>query len=108
LNGAIEINTLDIDPTQGLENLPSIPLSVEISEGCQASYRNRESVRFVNQGHGGVASRPEEPLNAEMFIADWVNLNINVEGQSKSNMLYEYLTQRREEAERKKKSCQGN
>jgi large exoprotein involved in heme utilization and adhesion len=75
LNGAIEINTLGIDPTQGLVNLPSIPLSVEISEGCQASYRNGESVQFVNQGRGGVASPPEELGNAEVFIADWIDLD---------------------------------
>jgi filamentous hemagglutinin family protein len=122
LNGVIEINTLGIDPTQGLVNLPSIPLSVEISEGCQATSGNGQKVRFVNRGRGGVASRPEEPLNAEMFIAGWIDLDRNVEGKSKSNVLYEYLTQRRREnlpgrfsfrqssgdAERNNKSCQGD
>jgi large exoprotein involved in heme utilization and adhesion len=106
LNGAIAINTLGIDPTQGLVNLPSVPRSVEISEGCQARSSSGEKVRFVNRGHGGVASRPEEPLNAEMFIAGWVDLG--GEAKLNSNVLYEYLTQRRRDAERKNKICQGD
>ena len=85
LNGVIEINTLDIDPTQGLVNLPSIPRNVEISEGCQVS-SNGQNVRFVNRGRGGVSSRPEEPLNAEMFIAGWVDLDGDVEDKLNFNV----------------------
>ncbi|MEA5573020.1 S-layer family protein [Calothrix sp. UHCC 0171] len=92
LNGVIEINTLEIDPTQGLMNLPSVPRSVGISEGCQASSINGENVRFVNRGHGGVVSRPEEPLNPEIFIAGWVDLD--GENKLNSNLLDESFMQR--------------
>jgi hypothetical protein len=50
-------------------------------------------MQFVNRGHGGVASRPEEPLNAEMFIADWIDLDR--EGKLNSNLLNESLTPRK-------------
>lgn len=74
LNGVININTLDIEPTQGLDNLPSVPRSVEISESCQAP-GNSERVRFVNKGRSGTPPRPEEPQNLEMFVAEWIDLN---------------------------------
>ncbi|BAZ10291.1 filamentous hemagglutinin outer membrane protein [Calothrix sp. NIES-4071] len=74
-NGVIEIKTLDIEPTQGLDNLPSVPRSVEISEGCQVRPANSERVRFVNKGRSGTPPRPEEPQNVEMFIAEWIDLN---------------------------------
>ncbi|WP_189523389.1 filamentous hemagglutinin N-terminal domain-containing protein [Nostoc sp. PA-18-2419] len=75
LNGVIEINTLGIDPTQGLVNLPSEPRSVEISEGCQVRPSNARRLRFVNRGRGGIPSRPEEPQNVEMFVARWIDLD---------------------------------
>jgi filamentous hemagglutinin family protein len=75
LNGAITINILNIDPTQGLMNLPSEPRNVEISQGCQVKPNNSEQVRFVNVGRGGVPSRPEEPQNVEMFVAGWIDLD---------------------------------
>ncbi|MEH1952281.1 two-partner secretion domain-containing protein [Nostoc sp.] len=75
LNGVIEINTLGIDPTQGLVNLPSEPRSVEISEGCDVRQSNAKRVRFVNRGRGGIPSRPEEPQNLEMFLTRWIDLD---------------------------------
>jgi filamentous hemagglutinin family protein len=78
LNGVIDINTLEIEPTQGLDNLPSVPRSVEVSEGCQARPANSERVRFVNKGRSGTPPRPEEPQNAEMFIANWIDLDSNI------------------------------
>jgi large exoprotein involved in heme utilization and adhesion len=91
LNGIIAIDTIDIDPTQGLVTLPSVPRSVEVVEGCQASRNNGESVRFVNSGRGGIASRPQESLNAKVFIVDWVDLDGEI-ANSQANMLGENLT----------------
>ncbi|MBH8571759.1 filamentous hemagglutinin N-terminal domain-containing protein [Nostocaceae cyanobacterium CENA369] len=85
LNGAIEINTLGIDPTQGLVNLPSEPRSVEISEGCQVRSANSKRVRFINQGRGGIPSRPEEPQNVEMFLTRWIDLDTNTEAEENSS-----------------------
>lgn len=81
LNGVIEINTLGIDPTQGLVNLPSEPRSVEISEGCDVSPSKSKRVRFVNRGHGGIPSRPEEPQNVEMFVARWIDFDTDIENE---------------------------
>ncbi|MEH2155239.1 two-partner secretion domain-containing protein [Nostoc sp.] len=81
LNGVIEINTLGIDPTQGLVNLPSEPRSVEISEGCDVRTSNAKQVRFVNRGRGGIPSRPEEPQNLEMFLTRWIDLDDDKEAE---------------------------
>ncbi|WP_375491388.1 filamentous hemagglutinin N-terminal domain-containing protein [uncultured Nostoc sp.] len=81
LNGVIEINTLGIDPTQGLVNLPSEPRSVEISEGCQVRPTNAKRVRFVNRGRGGIPTRPEEPQNVEMFLTRWIDLDNGIEAE---------------------------
>ncbi|AFY31826.1 S-layer family protein [Calothrix sp. PCC 7507] len=81
LNGVIEINTLGIDPTQGLVNLPSEPRSVEISEGCDIRPSNSKRVRFVNQGRGGIPSRPEEPQNVEMFLTSWIDWDDDIEAE---------------------------
>ncbi|MEH1945129.1 MAG: filamentous hemagglutinin N-terminal domain-containing protein [Nostoc sp.] len=81
LNGVIEINTLGIDPTQGLVNLPSEPRSVEISEGCQVRPSNAKRVRFVNGGRGGIPTRPEEPQNVEMFLTRWIDLDDDKEAE---------------------------
>ncbi|MDZ7961362.1 MAG: S-layer family protein [Aulosira sp. DedQUE10] len=80
-NGVIEINTLGIDPTQGLVNLPDEPRSVEISEGCDVSPSNAKRVQFVNGGRGGIPSRPEEPQNLEMFLARWIDLDDDKEAE---------------------------
>lgn len=88
LNGAIEINTLGIDPTQGLVNLPSEPGSVEISEGCQVRSANSKRVRFINQGRGGIPSRPEEPQNVEMFLTRWIDLDTDIEAEENSSPIY--------------------
>ncbi|BAY64596.1 filamentous hemagglutinin outer membrane protein [Calothrix brevissima NIES-22] len=79
LNGVIEIDTSGIDPNRGLANLPEEPRSVEIAEGCQASGEQTARVQFFETGHGGSPPKPDEPLNADIFLADWIDDNVVLE-----------------------------
>lgn len=76
LNGVIEINTLGIDPIQGLINLLEEPRSVEVVEGCQARGRQASSVKFFNTGRGGSPPLPDEPLNVDNFVANWIDFDV--------------------------------
>jgi large exoprotein involved in heme utilization and adhesion len=62
VNGVVTINTLDVDPSQGLVNLPNEPVDVEVAQGCQAG-GEQASVAFFNTGRGGLPPNPYEPLS---------------------------------------------
>ncbi|MEW6497769.1 MAG: S-layer family protein, partial [Cyanobacteriota bacterium] len=67
VDGTVEINTLGVDPSQGLVQLPSEPANVEVTEGCEESGK-QGSVEFFNIGRGGLALNPYEPLsNSEIW-----------------------------------------
>lgn len=59
LNGVVKINTLDVDPSQGLVTLPAelVDASRLIALGCGAGRRQEES-KFVVTGRGGLPLRP--------------------------------------------------
>ncbi|NEP61736.1 MAG: hypothetical protein F6K31_33085, partial [Symploca sp. SIO2G7] len=65
---------LGVDPSRGLTVLPDEPRSTDVAEGCQASDGN-DSVEFFDIGRGGSPPRPDEPLNADTLIADWISLD---------------------------------
>jgi filamentous hemagglutinin family protein len=69
LNGTVEINTPDVDPSQGLVQLPVIPVNVEVAQGCQAQGK-QSSVAFYNTGKGGIAPNPYEPLSSSQIWED--------------------------------------
>ncbi|MDJ0688733.1 MAG: S-layer family protein [Xenococcaceae cyanobacterium MO_188.B32] len=73
LNGVVEINTSGIDPTRGLLTLPEEPVNTEISQGCQ-TVRGREAVEYFDVGRGGSPVTPDEPLNADGALEDWIPL----------------------------------
>jgi hypothetical protein len=68
IQGVITINRPDIDPTQGLVNLPEefVDVSNLITQGCQA--RDRATGQFFITGRGGLAPGPEEPLTSAAVI----------------------------------------
>jgi len=69
LNGTVEINTPDVDPSQGLTELPNEPVNVEVAQGCQAA-GTQASVAFFNTGRGGLAPNPYEPLSSSNIWED--------------------------------------
>jgi large exoprotein involved in heme utilization and adhesion len=69
LNGTVEINTPDVDPSQGLTELPNEPVNVEVAQGCQAA-GTQASVAFFNTGRGGLAPNPYEPISSSNIWED--------------------------------------
>ena len=67
-DGQINIDTPDLDPTQGLANLPDAPGVPETLQGCDAR-RGRNS-RFINGGRGGLPPVPMEPLETNDILED--------------------------------------
>jgi large exoprotein involved in heme utilization and adhesion len=70
VNGVVEINTPDVDPTRGLANLPDDPVNnVEVAQGCEAGGK-QASIGFFNTGRGGLAPNPYEPISSSNIWED--------------------------------------
>ncbi|MDF5733381.1 MAG: filamentous hemagglutinin N-terminal domain-containing protein [Rhizonema sp. PD38] len=75
VNGTVQINTSDIDPTQGLINLPSVPVDPKVAQGCTAGASQNQN-KFVITGRGGLPLNPREAFNNNDTVrVDWVTLN---------------------------------
>jgi filamentous hemagglutinin family protein len=59
--GTVTITRPDVDPTQGLTELPSEPRAPQPLASCQAS--GGEGDRFITTGSGGLPIQPDEPLS---------------------------------------------
>ncbi len=69
INGTVQINTPDVDPSRGLAELPVEPVNVEVAQGCQGG-GTQASVEFFNTGRGGLAPNPYEPLTSSNIWED--------------------------------------
>ncbi|ABA23342.1 Filamentous hemagglutinin-like protein [Trichormus variabilis ATCC 29413] len=77
LNGTVEINTPEVQPNQGLINLPTQPVEPQLAQVCQAAAgRNQDS--FTITGRGGLPNNPNELLYSDAVLTDWVAVS-NVE-----------------------------
>ncbi|OUL29884.1 filamentous hemagglutinin [Nostoc sp. T09] len=74
LSGVVTINTPDVDPNNGLVNLPTQPVELKLSQTCRAIAGNNKS-SFTVTGRGGIPSSPTETLNSDAVIADWITLD---------------------------------
>ncbi|MBN4003846.1 filamentous hemagglutinin N-terminal domain-containing protein [Nostoc sp. LPT] len=79
LNGEINLNTPDTDPSRGLIQLPSnlVDASQQIAQGCTPRGRQNPS-RFIATGRGGLPQSPNEPLRGRAVITGWVDLPAQV------------------------------
>lgn len=80
LDGNIAIDTPDVDPVQGLINLPTdvIDPSQLISQSCLADDRETEgqSSEFIVTGRGGLPPSPNESLKGDAIISpEWVAID---------------------------------
>ncbi|MDX2212546.1 MAG: S-layer family protein [Oculatellaceae cyanobacterium bins.114] len=78
LDGNIIINTPGIEPGQGLLELPAdvVDASRLIAQGCSAGNTTADAQsEFVVTGRGGLPPNPEQPLQRDAVIADWVSLD---------------------------------
>lgn len=69
LNGTVTLNTLKVDPNQGLVQLPVevVDSSNQITQTCSAQQQHNS---FVITGRGGVAPDPSEALNQTLAWSD--------------------------------------
>jgi filamentous hemagglutinin family protein len=76
LNGTIQINSPDADPSKGLVELPVnlVDASQQIAASCNSSGKNGRS-SFITTGRGGLVADPTQPLIADdAVLADWITL----------------------------------
>jgi filamentous hemagglutinin family protein len=76
LNGTIQINSPDADPSKGLVELPVnlVDASQQIAASCNSSGKNGRS-SFITTGRGGLVADPTQPLIADdAVLADWIAL----------------------------------
>ncbi len=73
LSGNVTINTLEVDPTKGLVELPTnlIDPSEQIDKACTPGSPQRQS-SFVVTGRGGLPLSPTEPLQDTSSLTQWV------------------------------------
>ncbi|MBD2770573.1 filamentous hemagglutinin N-terminal domain-containing protein [Iningainema tapete] len=73
LNGVVNINTPDVDPSQGLINLPVEPSEPKLASGCKAGVAQNQN-SFIITGRGGLPPNPREALRSNSVQVDWVTL----------------------------------
>ncbi|MCC5617182.1 filamentous hemagglutinin N-terminal domain-containing protein [Nostoc sp. CHAB 5836] len=76
LNGTVQINSPDVDPSKGLVQLPTnlVDASQQIAAGCDSGGRIARS-SFITTGRGGLVADPTQPLIADdAVLADWITL----------------------------------
>ena len=81
--GEVELFTSDVDPSQGLVELPAelVDVSSQIASGCPASVREGES-KFIIIGRGGLPPNPRQALSSNAVQVDWVDLDASRENRS--------------------------
>ncbi|MBE9127123.1 MULTISPECIES: filamentous hemagglutinin N-terminal domain-containing protein [unclassified Coleofasciculus] len=79
VDGVVEINNPEVDPTSGLINLPTnlVDATRLVAQNCSADKVGTTSQlgEFVITGRGGLPSNPNELLNSEILWQDWRLLN---------------------------------
>ena len=76
LDGDISINTPDVDPLRGLDNLPGdmIEASTEMVSSCLTAEEEKYN-KFILTGRGGIPSNPEETVRGDATLpAQWLTL----------------------------------
>ncbi|MBE8968758.1 filamentous hemagglutinin N-terminal domain-containing protein [Nostocales cyanobacterium LEGE 12452] len=86
LNGTVEVNTPDVNPTRGLINLPTQPVDTEIAQACQPDTAQNQS-SFIITGRGGLPPNPRtDPLSSDAVQVDWVALKPMAENHAITNV----------------------
>ena len=71
-DGTVLLNTLEIDPEQGLEVLPEETRETEVTDSCQTA-ATQNTVEFFNLGQGGSPSAPDNIQSSDLAIAPWIS-----------------------------------
>ncbi|MEH1963800.1 MAG: filamentous hemagglutinin N-terminal domain-containing protein [Nostoc sp.] len=80
INGTVQINTPDVNPSNGLVELPTnlVDASRQISNACTPGTRQFQNT-FVATGRGGLPMSPTEPLQDSSTVSAWVKLRAKPE-----------------------------
>nr|WP_242033256.1 S-layer family protein [Coleofasciculus sp. FACHB-129] len=72
VNGAVNINTLDVDPSRGLATLPAelVDASGLVAQTCPTGGRLAQS-EFILTGRGGLPDNPSETRSSSAVWTDW-------------------------------------
>jgi filamentous hemagglutinin family protein len=70
VNGTVQINTPDVDPSRGLANLPQQLVDVSGLVNSSCTVAASEESNFVVTGRGGVPSSPNETLRSARVLVD--------------------------------------
>ncbi len=73
VSGTITISTPNVDPTQGITELPTSPVDASqlIAQSCAPSV---DRDRFIISGRGGLPLSPDSPLRDRAALTEWVSL----------------------------------
>ncbi|MGK7953307.1 MAG: filamentous hemagglutinin N-terminal domain-containing protein [Xenococcaceae cyanobacterium] len=83
LNGQINLNTLEIEPSRQLFTFPTQPLNSQIAQNCTPGTKvARSELIFI--GKGGIAPNTLEALQVNPTKPDWVELPSDSEHSSQS------------------------
>ena len=77
INGTVELNTPDINPSSGLVNLPTVPVDTQVAQTCTAGSTVAKS-SFTITGRGGLPPNPGEALNTDAVQVNLVTLKPEV------------------------------
>jgi filamentous hemagglutinin family protein len=75
LNGNIEINQLNVDPSRGLIELPTTPIDAtrQIASVCPTNTQQADRLgSFINSGRGGLPPNPTDLLSTDNLLSEWV------------------------------------
>ena len=95
-NGEVTLNTLSIDPTQGLVQLPTnlVDTSRLIAQGCGSNSNvAKGKSEFVITGRGGLPPSPDETLKPGAILPEWVVNNTVSNSNNSVNMTERNLKQ---------------
>ncbi|WP_353930153.1 filamentous hemagglutinin N-terminal domain-containing protein [Okeanomitos corallinicola TIOX110] len=77
VNGEVNINTLDVDPAQGILSLPSslLDISNQIAQGCRKNGQlTNQDNKFTITGRGGLPSTPHDLFTGTNILVDLVEI----------------------------------
>ncbi|MEH2118289.1 two-partner secretion domain-containing protein [Nostoc sp.] len=86
LNGTVQINSPDADPSRGLVELPVnlVDASQQIVADCNSGAKIARS-SFIRTGRGGLIADPTQPLIADdAVLADWITLSPESQNHAES------------------------
>jgi filamentous hemagglutinin family protein len=83
--GIVQVNGPDVDPSRGLAQLPTnfVDASSQIDRRCTSGATQRSSLTIT--GRGGLPPNPNDVLQAESVITNWVTLDPSLDNRSSND-----------------------